>query len=197
MTADAVFARRVVRLAITSAAALAVLWSLAEVTVPAHSMFRYSLAVGWLLMPLLLLLSLRRPRLRYALIVPATLVTIALLGISAAARTEDVLASTGWLLITGGVVVGGLEGFWFWFRWMPVPRSLMDPFSRGRWLLVGLHVSLIVTGLGLVGISSFRSPHGREVGGSIPDLLRDQHNAEAVASLRRSSLATPERASDT
>ena len=53
--------------------------------------------------------------------------------------------ASGW--ITAGVLLGGLLGIWFWFRWVPVPAWLDDPFSRGRWLFICAHVSLIVSGL--------------------------------------------------
>jgi hypothetical protein len=32
---------------------------------------------------------------------------------------------------------------------VPVPASLDDPYSPGRWGLIGLHVALIVVGWGL------------------------------------------------
>jgi hypothetical protein len=52
--------------------------------------------------------------------------------------------------MTAGVLFGGMLGVWFWFRWLPVPRGLHEPFSRARWGLIGVHVSLIVAGIGLV-----------------------------------------------
>jgi hypothetical protein len=58
----------------------------------------------------------------------------------------DRVAAAGWLLMTGGVALGGGLGLWLWYRLLPVPASLDDPFSCGRWALVALHVGLIVAG---------------------------------------------------
>lgn len=152
MSSDPIFARRVVRLAITSGFVLAFLWFLSATTLDAHPFISGGLAGGWLLMPSILGLSLRWPRLRYALIAPSLLVTLALVGICTTALPEDAIASTGWLLVTSGVLMGGVFGIWFWFRWMPVPSWLVDPFSRGRWILIALHVWLIAAGLALVSL---------------------------------------------
>ena len=43
--------------------------------------------------------------------------------------------------------LGGTLGMWFWFRVAPVPDALDQPFSRGRWFLVGAHAALIVAGM--------------------------------------------------
>ena len=102
-------------------------------------------------MPTILGLSLRWPRFRYGLVVPATLVTGALLAICATALPENHVAVSGWLLVTGGVLLGGVLGVWFWFRLLPVPTDLTDPFSGGRLALIVVHVGLIIIGLGLVG----------------------------------------------
>ena len=67
---------------------------------------------------------------------------------------EGQVARAGWVLITTGVFLGGILGAWFWFRWLPVPAALADPFSRGRWALIAIHVCLIVFGLALVGLSA-------------------------------------------
>ncbi len=150
----AAFSRRVVRLAVTSALVLPLIWLLSTTTLRAHPLIGAALAAGWLLMPLILGLSLRRPRLRYALIVPSSFVSVALLAICLTALPDDNVASAGWLLMTGGVLLGGVLGIWFWFRWMPVPARLTDPFSAGRWALIVAHVSLIVAGLVLVGVSA-------------------------------------------
>ncbi len=154
MTADRIFARRVVRLAITSAFVLAFIWFLSAATLQAHPMIGSGLAGGWLLMPSILGLSLRWPPLRHALILPSSLVTLALLAICATALPDDEVASTGWLLVTSGVLFGGVLGAWFWYRWMPVPIRLVDPFSRGRWALIVVHVSLILAGVTLVSLSA-------------------------------------------
>ena len=151
MTADRAFARRVMRLAFTSAVALGVVWALARTVGQAHPAIGWLLAGGWLLMPTVLFASLGRPLLRYALVVPATLVSVALVALSAAVVPVGGTAAVGWVLVTCGVLVGGTLGLWFWFRLMPVPAALNDPFSKGRWALVGIHVLLVVSGLLLVG----------------------------------------------
>ncbi len=156
MTADPMFARRVVRLAITSAFILALIWFLVASTLQTHPVIQGGLAGGWFLMPSILGLSLRSPRLRYALIVPFALVSAALLAVCATALPKDTVASVGWLLVTGGVLFGGVLGAWFWFRWAPVPIALIQPFSRGRWALISVHVSLIVAGLVLVSFFAAR-----------------------------------------
>ena len=153
LTADPRFARRIIRLALTSASALGLIWWLSATKLHAHEAVSIALAVGWLLMPLVLVLSLRWPKLRYALVVPSFLVGLALLAVCTSALPEERVASAGWLLITGGVLLGGVLGAWFWFRWLPVPARLVDPFSPGRWVLVATHVSLITAGLALVGLS--------------------------------------------
>jgi hypothetical protein len=150
LTDDPRFARRIRRLAFTSAIVLGlfvVLWAL---TLDAHPATGIGLALGWALMPTILWTSLRRPQLRYALVLPSSLVSVSLIVISITARPGSSLAAGGWLMITTGVLLGGLLGIWFWFRLLPVPVALHDPFSPTRWLLVGLHIGLTVTGLLLV-----------------------------------------------
>jgi hypothetical protein len=156
LTGDASFGRRVIRLAAVSSVALGVVWLLATVTLDVQPGLRASLALGWLLMPSILLFSLRRPRLRYALAIPSALVGVPLLIISAGNRVEGLAARTGWLLLTTGILFGGVLGVWFWFRWLPVPASLHAPYSASRWALIGLHVALVVSGLLLVGVSALR-----------------------------------------
>lgn len=152
MTADRRFGARVVRLAVTSAVALGLIFALWVASHPALSAAGAALGSGWILMPALLLLSLRRPALRYSLAVPAALVTLALIEISLV-QPAPALAHAGWLLICGGIVLGGLLGGWFWFRLLPVPRSLDDPFAPGRWALIAVHVGLILAGMGVVAFS--------------------------------------------
>jgi hypothetical protein len=156
LTDDPAFARRIIRLGFTSSIALGLVWLLATVTLDAHPSVGASLALGWLMMPSILFLSLRRPRLRYALAIPSTLVGVPLLIICASNLPEGQLARTGWLLLTAGILNGGVLGVWFWFRWLPVPRWLHEPFSPSRWTLVGLHVALVVSGLVLVGVSALQ-----------------------------------------
>lgn len=147
LSTDARFARRVKRLALTSVVALGLIWWLAVTTLPTPPLAGTALAAGWALMPTVLVASLSRPRLRYALVLPATLVGVSLLGVSILWLPPDPLAATGWLLITTGISLGGFLGLWFWFRLLPVPEPLNDPFSGGRLALIRVHVGLIVTGL--------------------------------------------------
>jgi hypothetical protein len=156
LTSDAAFARRVIRLALTSSIALGFVWLLATVTLDVHPGVGASLALGWFLMPSILFLSLRRPRLRYTLVIPSALVAVPLLIICAGNLPERQIARTGWLLLTAGILSGGVLGVWFWFRWLPVPRWLHAPFSLSRWALIGLHVALVVSGLVLVGLSALQ-----------------------------------------
>ncbi|HET7037251.1 MAG TPA: hypothetical protein VFI42_16315 [Thermomicrobiaceae bacterium] len=155
MSADPAFAPRIKRLALTSAVVLGYIVLLWERTGGTKPVVAGALAGGWLLMPVILWLSLPRPHLRYALILPSSLITLALLLICADPVPAGMLARAGWLLIAAGVLVGAGLGFWFWFRLAPVPACLRQPFSRGRWLLIGLHVALILAGLGLVSLAVF------------------------------------------
>ena len=154
MTGDVRFAPRVRRLTITSGVALGFVWTLAVTTLDADSTVELSLLVGWILMPTVLASSLVRPGVRKLVGVPATLVTVALLAICITSLPPDSPQREGWILITTGVVMGGLLGLWFWYRWMPVPRSLDDPNSPKRWALICVHVGLIATGLALVAIGA-------------------------------------------
>ena len=147
---DPRFARRIVRLAVTSMIMLGVIFALALNTPhPARSVV-IALALGWMLMPTLLLTSLRWPRVRYGLLVPSTLVSLSLVAISVNQSSQDLMTWAGWWSLTFGVLLGGLMGVWFWFRWLPVPVLFHDPFSRARWALIVLHVALVVIGAGLV-----------------------------------------------
>jgi hypothetical protein len=153
MSADPRFAGRVRRLAATSVVALGLIWLLWTLKLDTHPAVGVALAAGWLLMPLTLWLSLRRPALRYGLVVPSALVSFALLAICATALPADPLAGAGWLMLTAGILLGGVLGVWFWFRRLPVPARLDDPFAPGRWALVGVHVGLVVVGLLLIGLA--------------------------------------------
>ncbi|HEY1421190.1 MAG TPA: hypothetical protein VGG90_10850 [Candidatus Dormibacteraeota bacterium] len=154
MTADPRFAPRVVRLAVTSVVALGLMFVLWSVTEPGIAPIGIALAGGWVLMPSVLVLSLRWPQLRYALVAPAGLVSAALAAICLTDVSATPAARAGWLLITAGVLFGGLLGAWFWFRLLPVPARLQHPFASGRLTLIGIHVGLIVVGLALVSISA-------------------------------------------
>jgi hypothetical protein len=147
LSTDRRFAGRVRRLALTSVVALGAIWSLAVATLDAPSVIGLGLAAGWLLMPTILIASLADPRWRYALVLPATLVGTSLLAISVAWLPALPLAAAGWAMITAGVLMGGVLGLWFWYRLVPVPTRLDDPFSAGRLALIRAHVALIVIGL--------------------------------------------------
>jgi len=146
---DRGFARRVWRLAATSAIALGLIWGLAIATLELPAAVPTAFVLGWALMPTILLASLARPRLRYGLIVPASLVTLGLLAVCVGWLPADGVAATGWLLLTTGVAVGGVLGLWLWYRLVPVPARLDDPFSTGRWALIALHIGLVLVGFAL------------------------------------------------
>ena len=147
---DPAFARRIIRLGSTSVVALGLIYLVARFTSVASATMQASLALGWLLMPTILFASLRLPTLRYALVIPSTLVAVPLLTITTLAFQGSATAALGWLLLTAGILLGGFLGMWFWFRWIPVPAPLHDPFSRGRWMFIRIHVLLIVSGFILV-----------------------------------------------
>jgi len=150
LSRDPRFERRVRRLAVVSAVALGLIWGLAVATLEAPQWVDALFAGGWLLMPLTLAGSISWPRVRYALVLPASLVSIALLAVCFAWRPVAPMAVAGWILLTAGVMFGGGLGFWLWYRLLPVPARLDDPFSTGRWALIGIHVVLVVVGFGLV-----------------------------------------------
>ena len=139
---------RVIRLAVTSVIALGVIFGLWSAARPGGTWAGAALGAGWALMPATLMLMLRVPRARFALVLPATLVTVALADIAVAARDG------GWAMIALGVLLGGVLGAWFWFRLLPVPQPLRDPFGRGRWALIAVHVGLIVAGITAVALSA-------------------------------------------
>ena len=144
---------RVARLAVTSAIALGLIWQLARRT-PVHaSGAEDALAAGWLLMPSILLLSLRWRRWRYALVAPSLLVLGGLVWMCAVAPPAVGTARVGWLVLTVGIALGGLLGVWFWYEWMPVPERWRDPNARARWGFITMHVALVVAGGVLVVIA--------------------------------------------
>ena len=150
LTEDPRIRRRVRRLAAVSAVALGLIWGLAVATTEAPPWVGVALFTGWLLMPSVLLASLRDTRLRYGLAVPSVLVSLGLLAIVVGPAPGD-LAALGWLSILAGVMLGGLMGLWFWFRVLPVPDALDAPDSAGRWAIIAVHVGLIVVGIALAG----------------------------------------------
>lgn len=154
MGSDPAVLGRVRRLIVVSAVALGLIWALAVVTLDAAWPIDLALAAGWVAMPALLGLSLSRPRVRRLLAVPATLVGGALVAACLTALPAGP-ARAGWPAVAAGVLVGAGLGSWFWYRWLPVPRRLDEPFAPGRWILVGLHVAPILAGLTLVSIAAF------------------------------------------
>jgi hypothetical protein len=144
---DRAFGRRVRRLGWVSLVALGIIWWLGAATLRAPPFVDVALAGGWGLMPATLFASLAAPRLRYGLVVPASLVGGALLAICAWWLPPSATAAAGWVLIAAGVGLGALQGLWFWFRLLPVPSALDAPFAPGRWALIAVHISLIVAGM--------------------------------------------------
>jgi hypothetical protein len=76
-------------------------------------------------------------------------VSIGLLAICFGWLPDDPATAAGWVLLTAGVAVGGGLGLWLWFRLLPVPAGLDDPFSAGRWVFIGVHVGLVAIGFAL------------------------------------------------
>lgn len=107
------------------------------------------LVAGWILMPTLLDASVNRPRLRYLLALPAMLVTVGLVMVAVSMGGWSI-TTAGWWLLTIGVILGGGLGSWFWYRWMPVPDSLDDPFAPWRIALIVAHIALVVFGMALI-----------------------------------------------
>lgn len=149
MSTDPRFRRRLRRLVVVSAVMLGWLTLLALLATEAEPTTIWLLAVGWVLMPTVLYASLDRPRLRYLLALPASLVAVGLVFVATGDLTSPV-ATLGWWSITAGILLGGGLGMWLWYRWMPVPSALDDPFSPGRIALIAGHVSLILVGVALV-----------------------------------------------
>jgi hypothetical protein len=137
-----------------SVVALGIIFWLSVRVFPGHVAIATMLGAGWLLMPTLLCLSLRRPMWRFGLLVPAALVSTALMAESAIAFSLSESSRVGWLLITTGVLVGGALGGWFWYHWLPVPLALIDPFAKGRWAAIGVHAALVIVGAVLVVVAS-------------------------------------------
>ena len=147
-THDESFEARIRRLSVVSVVALGIITALA-IRDDAPIGVVLALVVGWVLMPSLLRLSLRRPPLRYALAIPATAVTGAL-GVFCLTALPSDASVAGWWMITGSIALGALMGMWLWFRWLPVPRDLEDPFSLQRLALVAVHVAGVLAGIVLV-----------------------------------------------
>jgi hypothetical protein len=146
LTDDPRIRRRVRRLAVVSAIALGLVWVLAVATTEGPVWVSVALFAGWLLMPTVLLASLRETRLRYGLVIPSVLISLGLMAVVVGPSPGGV-ARLGWSLILLGVLLGGLMGLWFWFRVVPVPLALDAPDAAGRWAVIAIHVGLIVVGL--------------------------------------------------
>jgi hypothetical protein len=146
MSKDVRFERRLRRLVGVSLVFLGVIAFLAWAKADADARTLALLVSGWILMPTLLFVSISKPLWRYLLAVPAVLMIVGLLRTTLDADT----AVFGWWLITAGIAIGGTLGTWFWYRWLPVPSHLDDPFSPGRWALVAIHVGLVLAGIVLV-----------------------------------------------
>ena len=146
LTDDPAFTGRVRRLVLVSLVALGVITALA-VRDHAATWVVLLMVIGWALMPSLLFLSIRSPGLRYGLLVPGTAFPLGVLGMAVAASGAE---SIGWWLIATGLTLGGAQGIWFWFRWMPVPHQLDDPFGRSRLTMIVVHVALLLVGIATV-----------------------------------------------
>lgn len=153
LSADRRFERRVGRLVVVSAVALGVITVLAIVGTDAPVWVIATLAAGWVLMPLLLGASLMVPRLRYGLALPAVLVLVGLVAICAAWPPTAWFAVAGWWVTTGGVAMGSTLGTWFWYRMLPVPARLDDPYAPARLRLIAIHAGLVVIGISLVALT--------------------------------------------
>jgi hypothetical protein len=149
LTGDGRIDGRVKRLTAVSLVALGLVTGLGLATLEAPPAVFALLALGWVLMPAVLASSLRDPALRYLLVVPASLVTLGLLAICIGWLPAQPMAAAGWVLMAAGIGLGGTLGLWLWYRLLPVPGPLDDPLSRGRWLLVSVHIGLVVVGWGL------------------------------------------------
>ena len=149
MTSDPRFARRIRRLTAVSSVALGVITILAFDAIGWSWGATVMIGLGWITMPVTLAASLRRPPIRYLLVVPSSLVSIGVLG-TALTYSDGGTSLVGWWMITAGIGLGASLGMWFWYRWAPVPVRLDRPFSAGRWGLIAIHVALVVVGALLV-----------------------------------------------
>ncbi len=158
LTDDRRVVGRVKRLALVSAVMLGLIWALAVDTLVAPYIAGALLFAGWILMPVTLVASLRNVAARYWLALPSTLVTLGLLLVVWTKLPADPgVAGVGWWLMLVGVALGGGMGLWLWFRVLPVPHTLDDPVSSGRWALIGAHVALVVAGAALVIVGTYVS----------------------------------------
>jgi hypothetical protein len=149
MTHDHSFEARVRRLSVVSLFALGTITWLA-IEEEASPAIVVMLIAGWLLMPTVLRSSLQRPMLRFALAVPASFVAIGLTGLCLTSLPDNAINAAGWWMVTASIWLGATMGMWLWFRWMPVPMALADPFGRARLALIALHVGGVLAGVGMI-----------------------------------------------
>jgi hypothetical protein len=149
LTHDRSFEARIRRLSIVSLIALGTITWLA-IRDDASLAVVLLLTAGWILMPTLLRASLRRPLLRYGLSIPATLSAGGLTLFCLARPDLGGASVAGWWTITASLWFGALLGMWLWFRWLPVPTWLGDPFGPGRLALVTIHIGGVLIGIALV-----------------------------------------------
>jgi membrane associated rhomboid family serine protease len=156
LTADERFAWRIRRLSVVAVLALGAIFGMWAAITERQTAAGILLGSAWLGMPSILWTSLRWPALRYLLTVPASLAITGMLVAALFGPPGGVLGRAGWLITLSGLLVGGTLGAWLWYRWFPVPRVLDDPFSRTRWLLVGVHIALVTGGLALMAVELLR-----------------------------------------
>lgn len=149
LTHDRTFEARVRRLSVVSLVALGTITWLA-IRDNASTAVILLLIAGWISMPTVLRASLRRPGLRYALSVPAVLFAGGLTVFSTSLPDLAATSAAGWWTITVSLWFGAMLGMWLWFRWLPVPTRLIDPFALGRLTLVTAHIGGVLIGIALV-----------------------------------------------
>ena len=152
LSADPSFSRRVRRLGMVSLVAPGLIWWLAATRLAVPQPLLIALLAGWWLMPTVLFASIPVPSLRPFLMLPAALITVPVLAIAVWWSPARPLPALGWMLIAAGLLLGGVAGAWFWFRWVPVPDRLQNPFSAARWGLIAVHVGLVCIGLVLAAL---------------------------------------------
>lgn len=136
---------RVRRLAVVSSIALGLVWWLSLDVSGAGALERWGLLAGWVLMPATLVASLFDAWARFAVGVPASLVSLVALRL-----TWLEFPSAGWMLLAAGVLLGGMLGMWSWFRWAPIPAMFRAPYGRGRRALIAVHVALTAAGIAAI-----------------------------------------------
>jgi hypothetical protein len=146
LTTNPWMTRRVHRLIVVSSVALGIITGLA-VSDDGPSWAVLAIAFAWFAMPTALWASVDRPRLRYLLAVPAVSASAGLVGMAVATSGA---AAAGWLIVLIGISTGGMLGMWFWYRFLPVPYSLDDPYGTPRLSLLAIHIALVLIGVGII-----------------------------------------------